>query len=119
MRVGDLVHSQVVSPLTFSIVPWGNDASSLIAREVRENVAPWLVVVDTQCDNVALVRVGQETKGATRPASAHSEQMVTVNLVPGSTIGVLPDCLLDNTEEYVPVALGLIYIHLDRIAHFL
>ena len=118
-QVGDLIHSQLASPLLFPIrvcrviVLWGNDTGGLIVREVRNNVAPWLVVVDTQCDNVALVRVGLETNGAARPACAYLEQMVTVDLVPGSTIAVFPECLLDGTEECVPPGISLIDIHLE------
>ena len=109
IQVGDLVHSQVPWP-TLPIVPWGNNTSGLSAHEVRENVTPWPVVVDTQCDNEALVGVRLETEGATCPGSAQSEQMITVSLVPGS---ISIDCLLNDTEERVPIVIGLIDIHLD------
>ena len=75
--------------------------------------------MDAQSDDKALAHVGQETKGARRPASAHLEHMVTCDLVPGSTVGVFPDRLLDDTEERVRGGIGLVDRYFDRIAHFL
>ncbi len=124
LQVGDLVRSQLLLPLLLSIrvflavILWVNDASGLIVREVRDDVAPSLVIVDAQSDDEALARVGQEAKGARSPAPAHLEHMVTVDLVPGSTIGVFPNRLLDDTEVRVLAGISLVDKHLNRITHF-
>jgi hypothetical protein len=125
LQVGDLVCTQLLLPLLLpirvfrAVILWVNDASGLIALEVRDDVAPSLGAVDAESDDEALARVGQETKGARCPASAHLEHMVTFDLVPGSTVGEFPDRLLDNTEERARGGIGLVDRYLDRIAHFL
>jgi hypothetical protein len=125
LQVGDLVCTQLLLPLLLpirvfqAVILWVNDASGLIVLEVRDDVAPSLVVVDAESDDEALACVGQETKGARCPASAHLEHMFTFDLVPGSAVGVFPDRLLDDTEERARGGIGLVDRYFDRIAHFL
>src|ERR1700691_1456487 len=102
-QVGDLVHSQLLLPLlrptwvVLAVILRVNNTSGLLALEVRDDVAPSFVIVDAQSDDETLPRVGQEAKGAGGPAPAHLEHMVTVDLFPSSTVGVFPNCLLNNT----------------------
>ena len=123
LHVGYIVRNQLLFPLLLpirvfrAVILWVDGQSGLIVLDVRDDVAPTLVVVNAQSDDEALARAGQETKGARRPASAHLEHMVAVDLVPGSTVGVFPDRLLDDTEERVRI--GLVDKHFNRIAHCL
>jgi hypothetical protein len=123
LHVGDLVRSQLLLPLlhpvreVVAVILWVNNAGGLIVLDVRDDVAPSLVVVDAQSDDEALARFGPETKGARRPATSHLEHKVTIDIVPA--YGVLERGLLDDTEVHVGAGIGLIDRHLDRIAHFL
>jgi hypothetical protein len=125
LKVGDLEHSQVLPSLCLlirvfrAVVRWVNETSSLIVGlEVRDDIAPCLVTVDAQSDDEVPARLGHETEGTRRPAFAHREQMVVVDLVPGSTLCVSPDGLLDDTEV-ARAGIVLEYKHLDLITHFL
>jgi len=68
-QVGDLVHGQLLLPLllptrvVLAVILWVDDTSGWITLEVRDDVAPSLVIVDAQSDDEALPRVGQEAKG--------------------------------------------------------
>jgi hypothetical protein len=119
LHVGDRVRSQLLLPLFLpvreitAVILWVNGTSGLIVLEVRDDVAPSLAAVDAQSDDEALARFGLETKGARRPAAAHLEHKVTFNLVPGSTVSVFPDGLLDGTEVLAGAGVGLIDRRLD------
>src|SRR6266702_5484554 len=125
LQVGDLVRTQLLLPLSLpiraviAVILWVNNASGLIVREVRDDVAPSLVIVDAQSDDEAFVCVGDKAKGAGRPAPAHLEHMVTVDLIPGSTVGVFPNRLLDDTEVPILAGISLGDKHVDRITHLL
>ncbi len=100
LQVGDLVRRELPLPLllhvgvVLAVVLWINDASGLVVLEVRDDIAPSLVIVDAQSDDA--------------------------DLVPGSTIGVIPHRLLDDAEKLVLVGIDLEDQHLDRITltHF-
>ena len=126
LQVGDLVRRELPLPLllhvgvVLAVVLWINDASGLVVLEVRDDITPSLVIVDAQSDDAALAFVGQEAKGAGRSAAVHPEHVASVDLVPGSTIGVIPHRLLDDAEKLVLVGIDLEDQHLDRITltHF-
>ncbi len=125
MQVGDRVRSQLLLPLplpfrgVLAVILWVNDASGLIVREVRDDVTPSLVIVDAESDDETLACVGDKAKGTGRPAPAHLEHVVTVDPVPGSTVGVFPNRLLDDTKVSVLAGSSLVDKHFDRITHFL
>ncbi len=91
--------------------------SCLVALEVRDDVAPLLVIVDAQRDNKTLACIGHDAKGARGPASAHLKHVATIDLAP--TVGVLPDGLLGNMVVRVLAGSNLMDIHLDRVTHYL
>ena len=126
LQVGDLVLRQLPLPLRhpkrvfYAVILWVDDASGLIALEVRDDVAPSLVIVNAQSGDEAPPRVGQEAKGAGGPALAHLEHMAPRDLVPASVrVGVLPSCLLDYTEVLSRSGISLVDKYFDRITHFL
>ena len=120
-RVGDLVLRQLLLPLllplrlSFAVILWIDDASGLIL-EVRDNVAPSLVIVNAESHDEAPPRVGHEAKGAGGPAPTHLQYIVPVDLVPGSTVGVFPNCVVDYTEKLA--GLSLVDKYFDTITHF-
>src|ERR1700761_2486945 len=75
LRVGDIVRSQLLFPLllpsrlSWTVILWVDGQRRLILREVCDDVAPTLVVMDAKSDDEALARAGLETKGARRPTS--------------------------------------------------
>jgi hypothetical protein len=83
----------------------GDDDASLLMSEVRDDVTPALVIVDAQRNDEVLSGVGHETKGAGRSATAHGEQVASIDFAPGSAIGIFPDRLLDDAEECILVGL--------------
>ena len=111
LDVGDGVVGQLRLPLLFTVfvrvgvVLGCDDDTSLIVSKVRDDVAPTLVVVDAQRDDEVFAGVGQETKGAGSSAATHGEDMRSVDFAPCSTVGVVPDRLLDDMEERVLVGL--------------
>jgi hypothetical protein len=103
--IAHTVRLQLALPLghtvtVFAVVVFrGNDDPSLIGAQVRDNVAPSLVVVNTQSDDEIFAGVGLETKGATCPAVLHFEHMGSVNFAPDTGGSVFPIRLLDEVEE--------------------
>lgn len=92
-----------------------DDDPSLLVGEVWDDVTPPFVVVDTQGDNELFAIAGLEAKGTGRAAATHSEHLGTVRLGPGSTVGKLPNGLLNNVEKGVGV--GLVDTGLDSVRH--
>ena len=111
LLIGDVIGRQLLLPLRLSVrvcvvvVLRGNDDASLLVGKVRDNVAPSEIVVDTQSDDEIFTGVGQETKGATCPAAAHSEHIGTVNFAPCPPVSELPNCPLDEVEEGICIDL--------------
>ena len=121
LKVRDAVVGQLRLPLPFPIlvtvgvVLGSDDDASLIVGKVGDNVTPTLVVVDAQSDDEVFASVGHEAKGTAGPAATHGEHMGPVDFTPRSTVGILPDRLLDDVEEGVLV--GLIDLGSDRVTH--
>lgn len=115
------VSDQLLLPLSLPIgvlvivVLWVDDDASLRISEVRDDITPSLVIVDTQCDNEVLSGVGQEAEGTGRSATTHCDQLGSVSFVPRATIGIIPDRLLDDSEECILV--GLVDLCVDCVAH--
>ena len=124
LQVGDLVRLQLPLPLllhvrvVLAIILWINEANGLVILEVRDDIAPSLVIVDAQSDDAALTFIGQEAKGAGRSAAVYLEHVASVDIAPGSTFGEIPRCLLDDTEELILVGISLEDQHVDLVTHF-
>jgi hypothetical protein len=109
--IADTVRLQLALPLGLTITMFavvvfrGNDDASLIGLQVRDNVAPSLVVVNTQSDDEIFAGVGHETKGATCPAGFHLEHMGSVNFAPDTGGTEFPASLLDDVEECACIVL--------------
>jgi len=102
----DTVSGQLLLPLTLTVdvlvavVLRRDDDTSLVVGKVRDDVTPGLVVVNAQSGDEVLLRlgVGYEAKGAASATTAHLEHIVPLDLVPSSTVGILPDSLFDGAE---------------------
>jgi hypothetical protein len=86
--VADAIRLQLALPLGLTIAMFavvvfrGNYNASLFGAQVRDNVVPSLVVVNTQSGDEIFASVKLETKGATCPAVFHDEHMGSVNFAP-------------------------------------
>src|ERR1700753_1743115 len=114
LGVLDAVRHQLCLPLSLAVamlvgVVLRRDGNTGVAgRKVRDDIAPALVVVNTQGDDKVLVGVGLEAKGAIGPAAANREHISSIDLAPRSAV---PDRLLDDAEECVRV--GLVNLYCD------
>ena len=121
LKVRDAVVGQLRLPLLFPIlvtvgvVLGRDDDASLVIGEIGDNVTPTLVVVDAQRNDEVFAGVGNETEGTTGSTATHGEHMGPVDFTPRSTVGILPDRLLDDVEEGVLV--GLVDLGSDGVTH--
>ena len=121
LHVGDTVRGQLCLPLLLTVlvavrvVLRGDDNASLVVLEVGDDISPTFVVVDAKSDDEVLVGVGNEAKGATSSTTTHSENMRSVDAAPRSTVGVVPDRLLDKVEECFVI--GLVDLDSDGVTH--
>ena len=121
LKVRDAIVGQLRLPLLFPIlvavgvVLGSDDDASLIVGKVGDNVAPMLVVVDAQSDDEVFASVGHEAKGTAGSAATHGEHMGPIYFTPRSTVGILPNRLLDDVEEGVLV--GLVDLGSDGVTH--
>ena len=117
----DIVRRQLLLPLQHAItilvavVLRGDDDPSLLVGEVRDNVSPPLIVVDTQSDDEVFTGVAHETKRAGRPAAAYGEHMGSVNVAPFPAAGVVPNRLLDDVE--VRIWVGVVDPSVEFVSH--
>ena len=121
LNVRDTVSGQLCLPLLLTVlvavrvVLRGDDNACLVVLEVGDDISPAFVVVDAQSDDKVFTGVGNETKGAGSSATTHSENMHSVYKAPRSTVGVVPDRLLDDTEE--GIVIGLVDLGRDGVTH--
>jgi hypothetical protein len=118
----DTVSCQLPLPLLLpvavivAIVLRGNDDTSLFISEVRDNVAPTLVIVNAQSDDELLVAgLILKAKGATGSATAHLEHMGLIDFAPCPAVSEVPDRLFDDAEECVRV--GLVDARGNSVTH--
>lgn len=102
------------SPSASLIIFGVNRGRSLLVGKVRDNITPPLVVVNAEGDNERLV-AGFEAKDTRCAASAHGENVGSVDFGPSSSIGKVPHRLFDDVEECVGV--GRVDSNDDGIAH--
>ena len=121
LGVGDTVRGQLGFPLLLTVlvavrvVLRGDDDTGLVILEVGNDVAPTLVVVDSQSDDAVFTGVGNEAKGTASSTTTHSEIQHSVGAAPRSTVGVVPDRLLDDMEECIVI--GLVDLDRDGVTH--
>ncbi|KAG6554010.1 hypothetical protein Mapa_004927 [Marchantia paleacea] len=79
---------------------------------VHNNVAPPLVVVDSQSDQEHIARVVLEAQHARRAACLHIQELLAIHIAPGSAapVGLLHDAVPNG-------GLGLDHSHADGVRH--
>lgn len=107
LRVPHAVIRQLLLPCIcpeLSIVVLRVDGkTALLSSEARNDITPALVIVNTNSDDDVLGPfVGSEAESARGTAVTHFEDVLAVDLRPSS---IVPDGLLDDTEEGVGVLL--------------
>ena len=121
LQVVNFVSRQLPLPLLLpirvfqAVILWINEASGLIVLDVRDDIAPSLVIVDAQSEDTALAFVSQKAKSTGRSTATHLEHVESVDVAPCSTVSVIPNRLLDNAEV---LGISLEDHYFDRITHF-
>ena len=105
LGVLDRVTRQLLLPLLLPVAVLAvvvlrrDDDTSLRVSKVRDNVTPTLVVVDAKGDDELLVvGVGHETKGARSSATTHLEHMGLTRFAPCPAVSIVPDGLFGDAE---------------------
>jgi len=117
----DVVAGELPLPLLLSVGELAvvilrvDDDAGLVIVKVGDYVAPPLVVVDSHSDDEVLAGVGNETKSAGCSTATHGEHLLAVHFGPSSSIGIVPDGLLNDLEEGVGV--GLVDADGNFVAH--
>lgn len=88
------------------VVLWQSPDAGDVVGEASDNVEPWLVVVNTHSNEEGFIALlSHEAKDTRGTATAHGEGKGSIRLRPCTTVGIVPNTLLDDLEECVGVAL--------------
>lgn len=93
----------------------GGDAG-LVVREVGNDVSPAFEVVDAKDDKEVFAGVSDEAKTTGATATAHGEDLITIDVVPGAG-GVVPNGLFDDAEGDVLVFVVMDDTGSDDVRH--
>jgi hypothetical protein len=101
-------------PRSIVIIFGKNDEPRVLLRYTGDDIAPSLIIVDTNGEGEDLV-TGLESKQARGARAIHGKDVGVIHLRPGTAIGKVPDALFDDLEKGVGV--GAEDFQLDRVRH--